>query len=191
MYGEILKYYLFLILIFFVSKPCLAQDYSIILEDIKIITDDSPQTSITGSVLIDENSGIKVNSAGTISLGNDWINHGNFLPGSGYVIFKGETHSTIQSNNTATFSYLIIDKNESDTKVLPENNLLMLNDLDIHSGIFEVEDITVEINNDLNIYYGGILENKSDLPYLIKVSGNVYNDSELNNNGWLEIGEEE
>lgn len=156
-----------------------------------VLTDDSPQITLGGNLMIDENSEFKVNNAGTISLGKDWINNGNFLPGIGNVIFVGDSQSKILSNNTSTFSYLSINKNNSDIKVIPESNLNILNDLDIHTGKFEVENISVEVNNDLNIFYGGILENKSDLPYLIKVSGNVYNDSELNNNGWLEIGDEE
>ncbi len=142
--------------------------------------------------MINDDSKMIENTSGTLSLAGSWINDGDFSANMGTVRFFGDSEITnISGNTVTTFSNLVIDKSDDEKILSPLVDVYVDNDLNIFKGTLFVEDINIEVSNDMNIYFGGILENKSDLPYLIKVFGRVYNDSELNNDGWLEIGVEE
>jgi len=183
---------LMIIILFSIFNNLFAGAYHVSINNTNLISDASPSVKCFGNLLISENSELFVNSSATISLAGSWINNGDFISGNSIVRFFGNNETEyIQGNTVTTFSNLVVEKDDEDKTLSPLIDVFVQNDMNIIKGTLFVEDINVEIWNNLNIYNGGILENKSDLPFLIKIFGRVYNNSELNNDGWLEIGVEE
>jgi len=184
--------YLLVICMMGLSVIAFAEEYHILINNTNLICDQYTSMKNHGDISINGNSKLIVNTACTISLTSSWKNDGEYIDNNSTVRFFGDqTISNIEGNITTTFSYLEIDKSNEEFSLVPLVDVYVNNDLNIIEGTLFVEDVVIEVQNDLNIFYGGILENKSDLPYLIKVFGSVYNNSELNNDGWLEIGVEE
>ena len=186
-----MRYLVLIIFLLFGYSISFGQVYSLRIDDVNMITSNSAVLFVGKNISIENNSALIVNNSGTVTLKKNWYNNGEFRSGNGCVIFIGSELSTISGNTIPTFSYLNLSKDTEDTQLISDVDFNVINDLNIYSGTLEIDDISILIGNDLNIFYGGILENKSDLPDLIKVLGTVYNNSELNNDGWLEIGGEE
>ena len=124
------------------------------LHSINVVSSNSSAITVYGDIIIDDNSSIIENNAGTISLSGDWVNNGSFTASSGYVKFFGDNElNTIEGNTSTTFSYLILNKNQKEYKLTLEINSFVTNDLIIRKGTLEVEDVTLEVSNNLNIFY--------------------------------------
>ena len=100
----------------------------------------SPDMVITGDVI---NSGTLTTSANaTISLKGNWSNSGTSVANGGAVTFNGVSNQTIGGSSATTFNNLIINPSSGITVSLVTNNISILKNLTVSSGIFNLGTLT-------------------------------------------------
>jgi fibronectin-binding autotransporter adhesin len=90
--------------------------------------------TVSGDVVIDTNAIVRAPTSDTIRIGNNWIQQGQFKPGSSTTSFNGTGEQTV---GAASFNNLVIDK--------AGGTLTLLGDLSI-SGDVNLMNGTVEIS---------------------------------------------
>ncbi len=145
---------------------------------------------INTNLTISSGATLTQNGTGTIYIAGDWTNNGGtFNPGTGIVIFIGNSNSTIGGTGSTNFYNLKINKttNGSDV-VLVGNNLLISNQLQIDDGVFRLGNsnyVKVIIYGDVSIASVGLFDVINSLPNAfdtVKFGGNLFVDGTLDFN---------
>lgn len=112
---------------------------------------------VEGNFINEGNAQINVSNNPNIKVKGDWINNGQFNPGTSTVTFYGSSDENISGSAPLSFYNLKI----SGVNVVQSINLSILNNLDVNSGILDMQNFTcnrVGTGGIMTVYPGTIIK---------------------------------
>lgn len=120
---------------------------------------------IGGAVTISESALIRATGPAKFLVAGDMVINGDITPGSATFVLTGASSATISSIESSSFHSLAVGKEQTEAQVFVTGNIYLLGDLFVFGGRIVLKD--------------------SDA---LNVEGNIYLNTEIENNGTIEIG---